>query len=324
LEGSSLVTRGGLQELWSISDSLDRDPALIEASHYGPDLASACSGFLEQALCDSESSATVADLLSQALFADLEALSLRALDAIAQAMAREHLLGPLGQALTVILEIFSHDRLLGGRGRDECRQALEAGFVRGLWLCEGQRSEEFGVLEAIAALRDVHRHADLDLPREMALGLMGRSMSEPGRSRSLQGAALGYLWSVQAEGPDWGSQAEDQFRRLPATEAADFLVGLLVLARESVSDDEQLLRGLDARLREWTEHEFFQALPALRLAFLALPPLDKDRLGRQLAALYGASVTPGWLKLDLDPVEVARGMDLEERLDQALRERKLL
>lgn len=322
--GSSLATRGGLEEAWSLADLFERESALIEASSYGPDLEGACSAFLQDALAASEDAATVASLLSSALFAGLTTFSDKALAAIAQAIDRETDLGSLGQALTIILEIFAHDHLLGGKGKQELRRALEAGFTRGLWLFEGLRSEEQGGLHGVLALRDLHRQAPLDLPRELAIGLMGRAAQESDRAPSLQGAAVGYLWSCGAEAQgDWGSLALAHFAKLTPQHSADFLVGLLAVAREEVLEDLELVRGLDGQVREWTNQEFMQALPALRLAFTVLPPADKERLGRLLATLYGRTVGKDWFKLEVPPDVVARGHDLEDRIDRALEERKL-
>lgn len=321
LAGPHLATRGGLEETWRIRDVFERETALIEASHWGPDLETACSRYLEEALALAGGAAALAHLLSRALLANLSTLSERALSAISETLGRESELGSLGEGMSLVLELYAHDHLLGGSGKQELARALEAGFARGLWLFEGQQADEAGAVSGLVALRDVHRRPDLDLPRELAEGLMGRAAAESDRHPALQGAAVGYLWSLGLGAS--GESALSYFARLLPVKAADFLVGLLALAREQVVDDLPLVRGLDAQVRRWSHHDFLAALPALRLAFAALPPADKERLGQVIATLYGRSVARDWFRLEISPQVVARGMELEERLDSILEEKGL-
>ena len=321
VSGPKSVTREGMEEVWRLEEVFELESALIEASHYGPDLASACLRRLEEGLEQAESSSTLARLLSCALFADLPVLSERALSAIPEALQGENSLADLGQALTVILEIYQHDSLLGGRGKAELATTLEAGFSRGLWLFEGLLSEQPGDLEGLAALRDVHR--SFGVSRELAVGLMRRAARDPQKSPALQGGAVGFLWTTEGSAGGEGCAALAAFSALQPAAAADFLVGLLRLAREEVLEDVDLVRGLDSQVRGWSPEDFLLALPALRLAFAELPPQDKERLGRLIATLYGKTIEAGWLRLEVAPHIVARGHELEARLDQLLSERGL-
>ena len=60
----------------------------------------------------------------------------------------------------------------------------------------------------------------------------------------------------------------------------DFLFGVFRIAREAAQRRPELLRAVDRLVLGWTADVFLEALPALRRAFSALSPREKDRAAR--------------------------------------------
>ena len=93
----------------------------------------------------------------------------------------------------------------------------------------------------------------------------------------------------------------------------DFLFGLFTLAREPVQRRPDLVARIDEVVMAFADAEFLDALPALRRAFSAFTPREKDRLARGL---------PGGARLDeaaaADPSTLAAMLELEGRLRGAL------
>ena len=91
----------------------------------------------------------------------------------------------------------------------------------------------------------------------------------------------------------------------------DFLAGLFAVAREELLAASGLVAAVDAAVAGLGAAELLVALPSLRLAFSYFPPLEKDRLGRTIAALHGRESLEGLRRLEIDPLTVARGLALD-------------
>src|SRR5690606_39874273 len=100
-----------------------------------------------------------------------------------------------------------------------------------------------------------------------------------------RGAAWGGLWSLGATDAAHAAEALAQFS--DPQQLGDFLTGLFGLARESVQRNPQLVASIDRLLVGYSEGQFQQALPALRLAFTYFTPREKHYLATTLLQALG-------------------------------------
>jgi hypothetical protein len=332
--GPEWATDAELSEEWTISQRLETEAALIEASGYGSTLESAATARLEEALLSANGRLeALAAILGEAVFTGISALATRVLGLVARSVGAEPSLPALGQALARLVAVWRHDTLLGAAGARELALVIEAAFERGLWLVEGlqgvQGSEE--EVAAFVALRDTLRHAGRPVPsgglaldRTRTLAVMERAATDKTVAPALRGAALGFLWASGGF-VDPGRAEERAIHALrgaatPKT-IGDFLVGLFALAREQVLEARGLVAALDDALAALDRASFLVALPALRLAFSWFPPAEKERLAETVLALLGGDPhsARSYLELALDPNEVARGLVLDELVTERAR-----
>lgn len=68
-----------------------------------------------------------------------------------------------------------------------------------------------------------------------------------------------------------------------STEALEFLIGLLTTARELAWREPALVESIGGLLESWSDEQFLQRIPQLRLAFSRLTPRETDRVAAVVA-----------------------------------------
>ncbi|MEH0846342.1 DUF5682 family protein [Micromonospora sp. CPCC 205711] len=318
-----------LTERWVARPAPDRLAEIIEAGGYGPTVLDAATALVEERIIriggDVDGLAT---LLFDTALCGLRGHSARALAALAGAVGTVTALPALGRALAVALGLWRHDRLLGSAGAAPLGAVITAAVDRALWLAEGVHAAtapaDPGRLAALVAVRDALRYAGpaLGLDRAPALAVTGRIAADPAAPPDLRGAALGLRWSLGA-----GGDPATAVRAVAApTVLGDWLAGLFALAREEVVDgDRALLAVLDGLLGAMSPHDFLVALPALRQAFGWFPPRERETVARHVLDLRGDTAPArALLRLDADPLVVARARSLDARVDALLAREGLL
>ncbi|MEV0807722.1 DUF5682 family protein [Micromonospora sp. NPDC050200] len=321
--GPTVGAQAVLTERWSARPAPDRLAEVIEAGGYGPTVLDAATALVEERITLTGGDvAELATLLFDTALAGLREHSARALATLAGAVGAVTELPALGRALAVALGLWRHDRLLGSAGAASLAAVIVAAVDRALWLAEGVHAAtapaDRGRLAALVAVRDALRYAgpELGIDAGPALAVMGRITGDPTAPPDLRGAALGFGWSLGGE--------EDPVRAVRAVAAptvlGDWLAGLFALAREEVVDGDRTLIGvLDGLLGAMTAADFLVALPALRQAFGWFPPREREAVARHVLELHGASRSARTLlRLDADPVLVARARALDAEVDALL------
>jgi len=335
-----------LEERWEISDEIEREPTVIEASAYGATLEGAAVACLEEQASQSAGDmAALAGVLSAATFIGVESFGARILSELRSLVGQEHDLSRLGAALSQLLALYRHDTLLGSARSVLLGAVIDAAYTRGLWLVEGVTGGgevDTGVVWAVAALRDTLRFAGQTrgLDATAADAVMTRRAADVDAPFYLRGAALGFRWSLHdltlASG--LGGQASRTMQRVtdPA-QLGDWLAGLFALAREEVLSDEEradehtaeddehdsvaaptsLVASLDARFASMPERDYLLALPALRLAFGYFPPRERERIAARVLRVHGhdPSAARTLLTLPTSPEKIAACRALEREVD---------
>lgn len=294
-------------EIWSLAESLELEPSLLEASAYGNCLEEAACQALEVQLEADWGAAEVSAWLAQASRAGLLELSHRGLARLQQALQRELRVGPLGAALARLEVSLRVAPALAAAGQP----LLQAGLERMLWLLEGVDSDQPDLLEAVVVTRDLLRR----YPADWARPVMERLASES--AVGLRGAALGLLWSLfgECDPPPPGLVAAVR-GVYPPELLGDFLHGLFALARQSVLQQSELLDELHQLLTGMEPEAFIRALPALRQAFERFAPAEKQEIALRLLPGLGLSHPGQVLRSSLAPELALRAAQLDLWVEQ--------
>lgn len=320
--GPRLADGAELVERWTLTDSDDRLPALIEAGGYGVDPQEAAAAALAERIPGAGLD-QLADVLFDTALCGIGELTGQVLDDLARAVGAASDLGSLGRTLTVALAMWRHDDLFQTSGSTTLGAVVATATRRALWLAEGVRGgpapADLQRIGALVAVRDALRHAgpSLGLDTQAALGVADRVAVRQDAPPDLRGASLGLGWSLR------GTAAADPARAVrgafvPAS-AGDWLAGLFALAREEVLHTGGMLELLDELVAEMTDHDFLVALPALRQAFGFFPPRERHLIATRLVERRTGDAS-AWdlMRLDAPPELVAAGRALDERVDAAL------
>lgn len=290
-------------ELWSLSETLEFEPSLWEASALGNSLEEAAVQALERLLAAQNGAAEVGALLAQASQAGLLELCRRCLQRLEPALRAESQVAPLATALTD-LDISAR---LAPDLLDVARGLIHSGLERALWLLEGLGGDQPEVVEALAGLRDLWRR----YPDASVRAVMQRlAASAP---VGLRGASSGLLWSLYAEGPSLKVAVRGVY---PPENLGDFLHGLFALARQSVLEQEELLEELHQLLTGLEGETFLRALPALRLAFQRFPPAEKQEIALRLLPRLGLSHPRQLLRSSLSTARAQQAAELDHWVEQ--------
>lgn len=315
-----------LVEQWTLTESDDRLPALIEAGGYGVDPQEAAAAALAERISAADLD-RLADLLFDAALCGIGELTGQVLDDLARAVGAAADLGSLGRTLTVVLAMWRHDGLFRTGGSATLGAVIAAATRRALWLAEGVRGgaapADLKRIDALIAVRDALTHAatPLELDTEAALGVADRLAACQDAPPDLRGASFGLGWSLR------GTTVADPARAVRGAftpvSAGDWLAGLFALAREEVLHTDGMLELLDELVGAMTGHDFLVSLPALRQAFEYFPPRERHIIATRLVERRSGS---SWdlMRLDVAPELVAAGMALDERVDTALRREGLI
>jgi hypothetical protein len=315
-QGPKLAMSGERTELWSLSEPLEQQAALIEAGAWGASVHDAARARLEDDLRQANGRiGPLADGLNQAAWAGLSALSDALLRELRSAMASEPRFEALGSALSVLHTLLRHGQMLGMADAPVLRVVIESGFDRALWLLEPPAAitpaDMQAHLEGHLALRrivadvlahaqdnahDAHAPSLLDVEPARALAVWQRKAADTSAAPVSRGAALGATLSLagriadaQTHSDHGVGEAMQLLHSLPAPVLGDALTGLLALARETLSSEPAFVAGMDRTVQALDNADFVRAMPSLRAAFAWLPPQERGLLADQVLALHDAT-----------------------------------
>lgn len=296
-------------ELWTLSQPLEQQAALIEAGSWGATLIDAARARLEDELRRAQGRiAVLADGLNRAACAALPDVSSALLQEMQQALANEPHFEALAPALDTLHTLLRHGQVLGMADAPVLRVLVESGWDRALWLLEpaaavsaahvSDHLDGMRALRRIAAdyLADLEEGlpACLTLEPTRAMAVWRRKATDGASAPVSRGAAVGAAFSLAGrvglsdETALGVADAIGLLQALSADAMGDALCGLLALARETLLSEPAFAAGVDRMVQSLDNAEFVLAMPALRGALAWLPPQERAALADQVLALHDA------------------------------------
>ena len=311
--------RTALTEGWTVTRTLEQEPALIEAAAYGATLESAAAARLEDSVATARGMSSLAKHLREAALVGIGSLATRLASDARRAAGLEPSFAELGDGLAVLVALHEHDVLFGAKDAPLIGEAIAAAFDRGLWLFEGiEGAAGEPDVKGALALRDALKRAGqkLGLDGARAEAVMQRRASDASAPPAVRGAAFGFMWSVAGDVDEAMAARAVKSAGRPDT-LGDFLAGLFALAREEVLRAPGLLTVVDGLVSPMTREDFLVAIPALRMAFAWFPPREREEIARQVLELHGGEPTGAgrFVKLDVSADVTMSGMHLDAMVD---------
>ncbi len=326
-DGVDLQQRDDLAHLWEqwrLHWSPDFESSAIEASRYGPRLEEAAQEqLLEQAKTIQRDAESAALLLLDAALAGLPRLRADFQRQLLSIFRQDVNFFTNTAALGHLLYLFRYDEVLATANRDDIGALLREAFIRGMWLLEslgqvsGQDREILSGVSALVQTLEAAGEALADLHDEL-LDVLARVQQDHGQLPLTRGAAWGGLWALGATDAAHTAEALAQFA--DPQQLGDFLTGLFCLAREVVQRNPQLVASIDRLLVDYSDQQFLQALPSLRLAFTYFTPREKHYLATTLLQVLGVqpAATAESAALAVRPEQAAAALAWEAELFAAL------
>ncbi|MEV8376214.1 DUF5682 family protein [Kribbella sp. NPDC056861] len=313
---------GRLQERWDYGWSPLTEGALVEASVYGSTLPAAVLAKFSRVLAEHRDSSRRSDaiaavaLLSQACVLGLQTEVPKTLDLVRSTIVEDASFTNVATATTRLALLWEAREPLEARLVDDLPVLLRAAYGRGIYLgreLQGGREDEAAeIVNALVQFRElIASQAGAELDGDLYWELIARLHTEYDVPL-VRGAATGLLYSAGRIGS--GELVERVSGHLAGgvapTEAVGFLTGLLITARETAWQENELLAGLDRRLAEWKEETFVAHLPELRLAFADLTPMETDRVASAVAKLHGRSDLGSLVQRNVSDSEVQHNLEI--------------
>jgi hypothetical protein len=164
----------------------------------------------------------------------------------------------------------------------------------------------------------------LALNRDFFVETLQRVGSDPRQLPLMRGAAGGALWLL---GADKAERLLNDLRFFADPQRlGDYLTGLFGLARETVQRDPILLAALDAVIVDYSDEQYLEALPALRLAFSFFTARERHHVQRTLwetRSLDAAQGAPAPVTLAVGAQTAAAVMAFESRLKRLIERYRL-
>jgi hypothetical protein len=323
--GTDFTTRSDLtkiDERWEIHWTPNFDSSSIEAAIYGATVAEATIAKLqERAQAIERDAEQAALLLLDAALAGVDAVADTFYTALITLINQESNFLALARSLHHILYLHRYDEVLGTQKQSHIAQILAAAFQRGLWLLDSlgvSTGEDDRLLKGIGKLMEAYERSGplLTYHRSAFVQVLDRISQDAQQLPILRGGAIGALWLL----------GETSMERILSTlryyaqpeKLGDFLTGIFHLARETTQREPELVLSIDAVMLGYSDDEFLEALPSLRLAFAYFTSREKQNIAKTLIQSTdpGALTSSDLLTLPMGIEVAAQAIAFESQLFQ--------
>jgi hypothetical protein len=304
--GPDFVKGVGLERLfehWNYQWTPQTESRLVEASIYGATVEEAAASRLAQAIAEMEDTgrgrcaAEAVGMLVHACRMGLHRHTGRLLTLIAAQVNEDPALASLTSALNQLVLLWESREPLEAHRLAEIPVLISAAYERACYLLQNlsETPVEAGneTLQSLIALRDLLRSralGDHALDASLFYEPLTKVLTQPKCPALLVGGVAGLLFGD-------GRILESELIKLLAGSlnassswAGDqtaFLIGLLRACRELAWRLPALAEAVEKLLATWSEEEFIERIPHLRLAFADLTPREADQVAAVVAQLHG-------------------------------------
>jgi hypothetical protein len=303
--GPDFVKGTGLERLhehWDYQWTPQTESKLVEASIYGATIEEAAANRLVRAVAELESqgrgrnAAEAVAMLVHACRMGLHQHTERLRALVAAQIGEDPDFNSLTGALNQLILLWESREPLEAHQLPEIPALIKAAYERACYLLHdlvnapAEAADE--ILNSLIVLREILQTkaaAGDFLDATLFFGPLRKLVEEAKAAALLAGGAAGILHGA-------GQMPEAELLRAlagfigsaavePGNQMA-FLTGLLRACRELAWRQPALTEAVEKLLAAWSEDEFIERLPHLRLAFAGLTPRETDQVAEVVAALH--------------------------------------
>ncbi len=335
--GPDFVNGTGLERLhehWDYQWSPQTESHLVEASIYGANIEEAATNRLLRATSELEEqgkgrcAAEAVAMLVHACRMGLHRHTARLRELIAAQIGEDPDFMSIAGSLNQLILLWESREPLEAHQLPEIPALIKSAYERACYLTHdlaGTPPEGADdVLQALIVVRDVLRGKaanDESLDPDLFFEPLRALVDHLKAPALLAGGATGIL-----HGTDRLSETEllrllSGFLNSAAVQPGDqmaFLIGLLRTCRELAWRQPALAQAVEKLLTSWTEEEFIERLPHLRLAFADLTPRETDQVAGVVAGLHGGQKLGHLLQPELSEAEMFAALRLNIAVTKAL------
>ncbi|MFM2431901.1 MAG: hypothetical protein RLZZ511_3114 [Cyanobacteriota bacterium] len=323
--GTDFTTRSDLTEIyerWEIHWTPNFDSSSIEAAIYGASVTEATIAKLQERATTIERDAEQAALLLlDAALAGVDAVADQFYQTLIDLIHQESDFLALARSLSHLLYLYRYDEILGTQKQSHIAQVLVAAFERGLWLFDSLGTtigEDDRLLKGIGKLMEAYERSGplLTHHRSAFVQVLDRVSQDTAQLPILRGGAIGALWLLGETSMECILVTLRYYAQ--PEKLGDFLTGIFHLARETTQREPELVLSIDAVMLSYSDDEFLEALPSLRLAFTYFTPREKQNIAKTLiqATNPGELTSSDLLTLPLGIDVAAEAIAFESQLFQ--------
>lgn len=304
--GPDFVKGTGLERLfehWSYQWTPQTESRLVEASVFGATVEEAAANRLARAIGELENTgrgrcaAEAVTMLVNACRMGLHRHTTRLLALIRLQIDEDPALTSLTNALNQLILLWESREPLEAHRLMEIPALIQTAFERACYLLHhlagtpAEAAQE--TLQSLIALRDLLRSkvsGDGALDAGLFYEPLAREYLQPKCPALLTGGIAGLLYGDQRLSEAGLLKLLAGSLNAASRQAGDqtaFLIGLLRACRELAWQQPALAEAVEQLLGTWTEEEFIQRIPHLRMAFADLTPREADQVASVVANLHG-------------------------------------
>lgn len=337
--GPDFVKGVGLERLfehWSYQWTPQTESHLVEASIYGSTVEEAAANRLAQAITELETSgrgrcaAEAVGMLVHACRMGLHRHTARLLALIGAQVNEDPSLTSLTAALNQLVLLWESREPLEAHRLTEIPLLIRAAYERACYLLHNvadtpaEAANE--ILGSLITLRDLLRSSatgDQALDPALFYEPLAKVFLQPKCPALLTGGIAGLLYG------DARLSESDLFKLLSgslnaasaqAGEQTAFLIGLLRSCRELAWRQPALVEAVEKLLSAWSEEEFIQRIPHLRMAFADLTPREADQVATVVAGLHGGEKISSLYQPQVSEAEALAAARINAAVKKALEE----
>ncbi len=290
-----------LHEHWNYQWTPDVESRLVEASVYGATVEEAAASRLVRAIAELEATgrgrgaAEAVRMLVHACRMGLHRYVTRLLGLIGAEVSEDPALGSLAAALRQLVLLWESREPLEAHRLPEIPRLIQTAYERACFLlhnlADTPPEAAKNAIESLVVVREVLRPGagEDELDSNLFWEPLADAIAQPRCPALLAGGAVGLLYGD-------GRLLEAELLKLfagslnaaagKAGDQTQFLIGLLRTCRELAWRQPALVDAVDKLLGTWSEDEFIERIPHLRMAFADLTPKETDQVAAVVAASH--------------------------------------
>ena len=341
--GPNFVTGTRLERLhehWDYQWMPQTESRLVEASIYGATIEEAAANRLLRMTAELEqqgrgrSAAEAVAMLVHACRMGLHRHTDKLRGLIAAQIAEDPDFKSLAGSLNQLILLWESREPLEAHRLTEIPVLIKSAYQRACYLLHDLANtpadSAHEILQAMITVRGIlHTKAATDelLDSELFFSPLNALLQHPKAPALLAGGAAGILHGADRLGESELLRVLAGYLNSAATQPGDqmeFLIGLLRTCRELAWRQPALVEAVERLLATWSEEEFIERLPHLRLAFADLTPRETDQVAEVVAGFHGGQKLGRLSRPEMSEAEMMAALRLNAAVRKALEQDGLL